>query len=100
MADLLRLPKPIRFEDNARSRTVRFRSPEDPPMHDPHHSKPSADDALFLHQRLLERDPVAPADFAVAFLKPLIAWLRRTNPGVDPVACEEAAGEAIVCFLN
>lgn len=69
-------------------------------MHAPHHAKPSADDAMRLYRRLLERDPVAPADFAVAFLKPLMAWLRRTNRAVDPVACEEAAGEAIVCFLN
>ncbi len=53
-----------------------------------------------LHRRLLERDPVAPADFAVAFLNPLIAWLQTTNSGVDPMACEEAAGEAIVGFLN
>jgi RNA polymerase sigma-70 factor (ECF subfamily) len=68
-------------------------------MHDPPHSKPSAEDALHLHQRLLERDPVASADFAVAFLRPLIAWLQTTNAGVDPMACEEAAGAAIVGFL-
>jgi RNA polymerase sigma-70 factor (ECF subfamily) len=68
-------------------------------MHTPPHSKPSAEDALRLHQRLLERDPVAPADFAVAFLNPLITWLQTTNAGVDPMACEEAAGEAIVGFL-
>jgi hypothetical protein len=30
----------------------------------------------------------------------LIAWLQTTNAGVDPMACEEAAGEAIVGFLN
>lgn len=69
-------------------------------MHDPSHSKLSAEDVLRLHRRLLERDPVAPADFAVAFLNPLIAWLERTNSGVDPMACEEAAGEAIVRFLT
>ena len=69
-------------------------------MHDPHPCEMSAEDALCLYRRLLERDPVAPADFAVAFLKPLIAWLQRTNPSVDPMACEEAAGEAIIRFLN
>ena len=69
-------------------------------MHDPPHSELSAEDALRLHRRLLERDPVAPADFAVAFLNPLIAWLRTINSSVDPMACTEAAGEAIVGFLN
>jgi hypothetical protein len=59
----------------------------------------SAEDALRLHRRLLERDPVAPAELAVAFLKPLIAWLQRTNPRIDPMMCQEAAGEAIVRFL-
>ena len=69
-------------------------------MSNPTHSKLSVEDALHLHRRLLERDPVGPADFAAAFLKPLIAWLQATNPKVDPMACEEAAGEAIIGFLN
>jgi hypothetical protein len=69
-------------------------------MHDSLHSELSAEDAQRLHQRLLARDPVGPAEFAVAFLKPLIAWLQTTNAGVDPMACEEAAGEAIIGFLN
>lgn len=69
-------------------------------MHDPPHSPLSAEDALHLHRRLLERDPVGPADFAVAFLNPLIAWLHATHSSVDPMACAEAAGEAIVGFLN
>lgn len=69
-------------------------------MHDPHHSKLSAEDALRLHRRLIERDPVAPADFAAAFLQPLIAWLQITHAGVDPMLCQEAAGEAIVSFLK
>jgi RNA polymerase sigma-70 factor (ECF subfamily) len=69
-------------------------------MHDPHHSEPTDEDALRLHRRLLERDPLAPADFAVVFLKPLIAWLKTTNPGIDPMAYEEAAEEAIICFLK
>ena len=47
-----------------------------------------------------ERDPVGPADFGVAFLYRLIAWLQATNTAVDPMACGEAAGEAIVGFIN
>ncbi len=69
-------------------------------MHDLLHSELSAEDALHLYRRLLARDPVGPADFAVAFLKPLIAWLQTTHAGIDPMACEEAADEAIVSFLN
>lgn len=69
-------------------------------MYHPPSSELSAEDSLRLHRRLLERDPVGPADFAVAFLNLLIAWLRSANPGVDPTACEEAADEAIVRFLN
>ncbi|HTU23039.1 MAG TPA: hypothetical protein VMG10_33700 [Gemmataceae bacterium] len=68
-------------------------------MHDSPHSNLSAADALRVYRRLLDRDPLAPADFAAAFLKPLIAWLQCTNPGVEPIACEEAADEAIVRFL-
>lgn len=66
----------------------------------PPHSELSDEDALHLHQRLLQRDPVAPAEFAVAFLQPLSTWLQTTHPGADPMACEEAAGEAIISFLK
>ncbi len=69
-------------------------------MHDSHHAELSAEAALRWHRRLLERDPVAPADFAVAFLKPLIGWLQNINPGIDPMLCAEAAEEAIVGFLT
>ena len=69
-------------------------------MHDRHPSELTDEDALRLYRRLLERDPLAPADFAEAFLKPVIAWLRNTNPCVDPMAYEEAAEEAIICFLK
>lgn len=69
-------------------------------MHDPPSSKLSAKDALRLHRLLLERDPVAPADFAAAFLQPLIAWLQITHSRIDPMLCEEAVGEAILAFLN
>ena len=68
-------------------------------MHDIPHCKLPAEDALRLYGRLLDRDPLAPADFAAAFLKPLIAWLQSTNPRVEPMVCEEAADEAIVRFL-
>ena len=69
-------------------------------MHDPPHAEPSTEDALRLYRRLLERDAVASAEFATAFLKPLIAWLQTMRPGVDPMACEEAAGEAIIGFIT
>jgi hypothetical protein len=69
-------------------------------MHNPSLSGPSTEDAVGLHRRLLRRDPVAPADFAAAFLDPLIAWLQATHSSADPMACAEAAGEAIIGFLN
>jgi hypothetical protein len=69
-------------------------------MHDRPHSELSAEAALCLYRRLLERDPVGPADFAAAFLQPLIAWLQTAHSSADPMACAEAAGEAIVGFLN
>jgi hypothetical protein len=68
-------------------------------MHDPPRSELSSEEVLRLLQRLRERDASAPADFAAAFLRPLTAWLQRTHCGTDPMACEEAAGEAIVRFL-
>ena len=68
-------------------------------MHHSHQSEPSVEEALRLYRRLLEGDPVAPPDFANAFLNPLIAWLQRTNRQIDPMACEEAAGEAIFSFI-
>lgn len=68
-------------------------------MHDPPLDEPSSEYALHLYRRLLERDAVAPADFAEAFLEPLIAWLQITNSSVDPMACAEAASEAIVGFV-
>jgi hypothetical protein len=60
----------------------------------------SAEDALRLYQGLRDRDPTAAADFAAAFLRPLVDWLESRNPSVDPAAWAEAAGEAIVHFLN
>jgi hypothetical protein len=69
-------------------------------MHNPSLSGPSTEDAIGLHRRLLQRDPVGSADFAIAFLNPLIAWLQSTHSGADPMACAEAAGEAIIGFLN
>lgn len=65
----------------------------------PPHSELSAEEALRLHQRLMAHDPVAPADFASAFLQPLLAWLQATNRQVDPMLCEEAVGKALVDFI-
>lgn len=69
-------------------------------MLDSRHYPLSSDDALSLHRRLFDRDPVASADFAVAFLQPLIDWLHTTNVGIDPMMCVEAADEAIVEFIT
>jgi hypothetical protein len=68
-------------------------------MYNSPHAGPSSEDALRLYRCLLERDALAPADFAAAFLEPLIAWLQITNSSVDPVACAEAAEEALIGFL-
>jgi hypothetical protein len=49
---------------------------------------------------LVERDPVAPDDIAVAFLEPLIGWLAARNPSLHPDLIAEAAGEAIVMLIR
>lgn len=64
------------------------------------HAALSAEEVLGLHRRLLDRDAVAPSEFAAAFLQPLIAWLQFTHSDVDPMACAEAASEAILGFLS
>jgi hypothetical protein len=61
---------------------------------------PPADRAAELHRRLAAADPLAPADFAQAFLEPLAAFLYRTNRQVDEHLCGEAAGRAIVSVVK
>jgi RNA polymerase sigma-70 factor (ECF subfamily) len=57
-------------------------------------------EALALHQRLLERDPVAPSDLACAYLDWLATALARANPRADPHDCNTAAEEAILAYLK
>jgi DNA-directed RNA polymerase specialized sigma24 family protein len=61
----------------------------DPPL-------PSREDELALHQRLVDEDPVAPADLMKAYFAPLIAYLKRLAR--HPLArqlVEDAASEAL-----
>jgi hypothetical protein len=53
-----------------------------------------------LHQRLVDRDPTAPDDFAVAFLVPLITWLTEHNHAIQPDFIDEAAGRAILAVIH
>ncbi len=65
-----------------------------------HSASAPVDPHLELHQRLVDRDPNAPADLAVTFLEPLIAWLSERNPRIHPDHVNEAADEAIVALIR
>lgn len=54
------------------------------------------DAARALWERLLADDPTAPSDLAVAYLDPLITWLQRRWPALDPADAFTAASEAII----
>ena len=56
--------------------------------------------ASCLHKRLLEGDPVAPAEVAATFLEPLSAWLQTVAPGKDAAAYAEAAEDAVLDFIK
>jgi hypothetical protein len=58
------------------------------------------EEAARLHQRLLDADPIAPNDLAVAYLEPLISWLCAHNRRMDPDFCAEAADRAIVALIQ
>ena len=53
-----------------------------------------------LYQRLVDRDPTAPDDFADAFLGLLINWLTEHNPAIHPDLVNEAAEEAILALIH
>jgi hypothetical protein len=56
---------------------------------------------LALHRRLLEGDPTASADVAVAYLEPLISWLvARRRSGVSVDMCIEAAEDAVIALVK
>jgi DNA-directed RNA polymerase specialized sigma24 family protein len=62
---------------------------------------PEPDAAAALYQRLAAgTDPVAPSDFAAAFLDPLVAFLRGTRRGTDDHAIQTAAEEAVLSVIR
>lgn len=61
---------------------------------------PSHEAALVLHQRLLDHDPVASSDLAVAYFNWLATWLARANPGAEPHQCDTAAEDAILDLIK
>ena len=63
-------------------------------------SWPPPEDALELFARLRPDDTVGHADFAVAFLPPLVAYLRRNNTAHDDHLCEAAEDAIISLFKN
>ncbi len=63
-------------------------------------ASPPPERDLLLHQRLIERDPTAPDDFADAFLEPLTAWLTEHNGATHPDLVSEAAEEAILAVIR
>jgi hypothetical protein len=63
-------------------------------------SPATRDQDLQLHRRLLDGDPVAPSDLAVAYLDHLVAYLARRNPSVDPAPRDTAAEDAIISLCK
>jgi RNA polymerase sigma-70 factor (ECF subfamily) len=70
-------------------------------MSDPPAPLPPHEEALRLHQRLVEdADRLARHDLAEAYLEPLAVWLRQTNRGLDPDLCEQAAEDAVLALIH
>jgi hypothetical protein len=67
---------------------------------DSSHLFPSAEDAMSIHLRLCDLDPVATVDLCSAFLQPLIHWLETMFPRVDPDFRQSAAGQALLEYLK
>lgn len=63
-------------------------------------SSHSSEQALDLHRRLLEDDPVAPTELAHRYLQKLIDFLRWSNPGISEDLCIQAAGDAILALIR
>jgi hypothetical protein len=63
-------------------------------------SFPSREEGLRLHVRLLEQDPVAPADVCGAYLEPLADWLDGTFRLGDPDLAQTAAGDALRKYVQ
>jgi hypothetical protein len=62
---------------------------------------PSPQQALQVYARLLDGDPTAPADLAIAFLDPLTEWLEANNPRLqDPHLYATAAEDALLALIK
>jgi RNA polymerase sigma-70 factor (ECF subfamily) len=54
-----------------------------------------------LHRRLVEGDVTAPAELAIGFLKPLVAWLVEKNSWrIAEELCNEAAEDALIGLMK
>jgi DNA-directed RNA polymerase specialized sigma24 family protein len=61
---------------------------------------PSREEGLTFHLRLLDADPLAPADVCRAYLVPLADWLDETFRIGDPHAAPTAAGDALMNYVQ
>jgi hypothetical protein len=61
---------------------------------------PSPAEGWAYHLRLLDADPVAPAELCNAYLQPLLAWLGRLYPRVDGHLVEEGVYRALVSYAQ
>src|SRR5262249_31006795 len=61
---------------------------------------PETDHAAELLRRLRADDPLAPSDFAAAFLDPLVTDLCAANPRVDEHALVTAAEDAVLSVIR
>lgn len=62
-------------------------------------SLPSREQQLEIHRRLVDGDPTAPADLAVAFLEQVATWLVSANGNrVADDLCADAAEDAIIAL--
>lgn len=60
----------------------------------------SASEARALWKRLLDGDPTATSDVAVAYLDPLVDWLVQRYPRCDPHDCATAAEDTILALIR
>jgi len=61
---------------------------------------PPQAEAMAIWHRLVDGDPVAPSDLAVAYLDPLAGWLTASSPAIDPALCQTAAEDAILALIT
>lgn len=61
---------------------------------------PTQQEALALHQRLLDQDPTAANDLAVAYMELLVFWLGEIAPKVSEDIRLEAAEDGILALIR